>query len=66
MDMRLTWAELAKVLPAFPGLVELALCRNFMVDWKNLTPDSMPYLSKLEVLNLDHIELSDISHLSRF
>jgi hypothetical protein len=50
--MSLTWRDICLLLPAFPAIEQLFLCRNSLRDTQNLRlpPDA---LQKLNLLNLE-------------
>jgi hypothetical protein len=57
----LNWRLVCKVLPAFPVLEELFLCKNDMRDYENI--GSVENLKYLKLLNLENTLLEDIEGL---
>eukprot|EP01017_Pseudomicrothorax_dubius_P034448 TRINITY_DN4721_c0_g1_i3.p1 TRINITY_DN4721_c0_g1~~TRINITY_DN4721_c0_g1_i3.p1 ORF type:complete len:527 (-),score=134.16 TRINITY_DN4721_c0_g1_i3:62-1642(-) len=65
INMRLSWDQVSRVLPAMPGLEELLLCRNPLIDSANLRlPEGG--LPELRLLNLEDTQQNDFAVLQPF
>ncbi|CAD8138498.1 unnamed protein product [Paramecium pentaurelia] len=57
IDMYLTWQDISLIIPAFPMIQQLLLCRNNFIDYDNLQFRNTD-LQALKILNLESTQLS--------
>lgn len=63
--MNLTWKTLCNVIPAFPQIDELILCKNNLLDTDNIKLRDTD-LRNLVFLNLEQIQLKNFESIKAF
>ncbi|CAK92473.1 unnamed protein product (macronuclear) [Paramecium tetraurelia] len=64
IGMQLTWQDISLIIPAFPMVQQLLLCRNILVDYENLQYRNTD-LQALKVLNLEQTDLSQFECIQK-
>ncbi|CAD8054213.1 unnamed protein product [Paramecium sonneborni] len=64
IGMQLTWQDISLIIPAFPMVQQLLLCRNVLVDYENLKFRNTD-LQALKLLNLEQTEISQFECIQK-
>ncbi|CAK72662.1 unnamed protein product (macronuclear) [Paramecium tetraurelia] len=64
IDMQLNWKDISLIIPAFPKVQQLLLCKNTLVDYENLQFRNTD-LQDLKILNLEQTGLQDFDYVQK-